>query len=156
MIGTHAHNRKSPARMVGAWDTVGIASVLVALLAITAADLTAGQFWEHAALPRAPWCHVGEVPTFQFGFDALAQAIGNVMGTPTECEHGEDSSDNTFQATTTGVATYDWCTNTPRFTRGNAHWMLTPEGVMHWTENADPPGPLPVVRAPDLRHLCLR
>jgi hypothetical protein len=97
---------------------------------------------------------VGDVPTFRFGFSSLAQAIGSTMGVPIECEHGEDASDNTFQATTTGLAVYNWCTNTPSFTRGEEHWMLTPQGVEHWMGDANSPRPLPIARAPDLRHLC--
>ncbi len=156
MLGGPARNRNKRAGSVDAWETVGLGIVLVVLLAISSANLTAGHFWEPAAPLHAPWCGVGEVPTFQFGFGDVAQAIGNVMGVPTECEHGEDSSDNTLQATTTGVAVYYWCTNTPSFTRGQEHWMLTPEGVEHWTGDANSPRPLPVIRAPDLRHLCPR
>jgi len=50
------------------------------------------------------------------------------MGVPIECEHGDDSSSNTLQTTTTGIALYFWCTNTPSFTRGQEHWMLTRDG----------------------------
>jgi hypothetical protein len=136
------------------WETVGLGVVLVVLLAISAANLTVSDFWRADAPLHAPWCRVGEVPSFQLGFADVAQVIGNVMGAPTECEHGEDSSGNTLQATTTGLAVYYWCTNTPSFTRGQEHWMLTPEGVEHWMGDADPPRPLRIIRTPDLRHLC--
>ena len=137
-----------------AWETVLLCSVLVVLLAISGASVAATHFWAPDAMLQAPWCPVGEVPTFRFGFSSLAQALGDVMGAPLECEHGDDSSDNTFQATTTGIAVYDWCTNTPSFTHGQEHWMLTPQGVVHWTADANPPQPQPVARLPDLRHLC--
>jgi hypothetical protein len=102
----------------------------------------------------APWCLPGQEPGFAFGFAALAQQLGSTMGEPIECEHGEGGSSNTAQATTTGIALYDWCTNTPRFERGQDHWMLTPGGIEHWSGSSDPPDPLPIVRAPDLRNLC--
>jgi len=124
-------------------------------MASSAASVAASQFWRPDALHQAPWCPVGEVPAFHFGFSSLAQSLGNEMGAPLECEHGDDSSENTLQATTTGIAVYYWCTNTPSFTRGQDHWVLTPQGVEHWTGDANPPRALPVVRPPDLRHLCL-
>ena len=92
---------------------------------------------------------------FRFGFAELAQQIGAAMGTPVECEHGDDASENTSQKTTTGVAVYEWCTNTPGFASGDQHWMLTPQGLEHWTGAIEEPALMPVVRAPDLRHLCL-
>jgi hypothetical protein len=142
------------ASAVDVWEAVSLGIVLVFLLVVTAANLAVGRFWEPDARLHEPWCPAGQAPTFQFGFGALAQAIGDVMGDPVECEHGEDASVNTLQATTTGIALYYWCTNTPSFTRGQEHWILTAEGVEHWTGEADPPRPLPVVRAPDLRRPC--
>jgi hypothetical protein len=76
------------------------------------------------------------------------------MGEATECEHGEIASHNTFQRTTTGLAVYDGCTNTPSFVRGQEHWMLTSGGVEFWSGSDRPPGPLPNVLKPDLRHPC--
>jgi hypothetical protein len=76
------------------------------------------------------------------------------MGDPTECEHGDAWTTDTRQETTTGAAVYRWCTNTPTFTRGREHWMLTSNDVEHWTDEGPPPPPQPVVRVPDLRQPC--
>ena len=154
VLGKQAYNSHGRVSAVDVWETMVIGAVVVVLLAISAASLTASHFWEPDAPLHAPWCPAEEVPTFRLGFSSLARGVGDVMGVPIECEHGENSSDNTLQATTTGVAVYDWCTNTPSFTRGQEHWMLTPEGVEHWTGNANSARQLPIVRAPDLRHLC--
>ncbi|MCA1644315.1 MAG: hypothetical protein LC797_02215 [Chloroflexi bacterium] len=148
---------RTPDRLVHTperWESLVLGSALLVLLVISAASLTTGQFWQTDARLPAPWCNVGEVPGFYLGFGALAQAIGDVMGAPIECEHGEPASGDTLQATTTGIAVYRWCTNTPSFTRDQEHWLLTAEGLVHWTGSADPPRPLAIVRTPDLRHLC--
>jgi hypothetical protein len=137
------------------WDASLLGGVLVALLAITGWNLLVSPALKPGTPQAAPWCLAGQVPSFQFGFGALAQQIGTAMGSPTECEHGDDSSENTLQATTTGLAVYDWCTNTPGFTSGPDHWILTPQGMEHWTDDSSAPAPMPVVRASDLRHLCL-
>jgi hypothetical protein len=151
----HSNKRNVQASStVGVWGTVVLGVVVVVLLVISAANLAVSDFWKPDAPLHAPWCRVGEVPTFKLGFGEVAAALGDVVGVPTECEHGEDASDNTFQATTTGLAVYHWCTNTPGFTRGQEHWMLTAEGVEHWMGDAEPLRPLRIVRAPDLRHLC--
>ena len=83
------------------------------------------------------------------------------MGEPIECEHSTLDSPDVFQRTTTGQARFDWCTNTPSFSRaggegdeGQEHWMLGPNGIEHWTGTADAPRPLPSVRTPDLRSPC--
>ena len=154
MLGTQAY-RMSPRVADGHWDSAIIGAVLVLLLAISSASLVASQVLKPGAPATAPWCAPGQLPRFEFGFNALAQQIGSTMGAPIDCEHGDDSSENTLQTTTTGLAVYDWCTNTPGFSSGQEHWVLTPQGVMHWTGDAGAPGPFPVVRAPDLRHLCL-
>jgi hypothetical protein len=132
-----------------------VGALVLALLAISVGNVLGSPALKPGSPPAAPWCGTGEVPTFQFGFSALAQQLGTAMGVPTECEHGDESSEDTLQATTTGVAVYDWCTNTPSFTSGQDHWILTPHGLEHWTGDIGAPPPLPVVRAPDLRNLCL-
>ena len=136
---------------------VWLSVVCVALLAISLVRLPTQQLWAvPGAAQRAPWCLPGQSPSFQFGFAALSQATDGVMGAPTECEHGaEQSNGDTAQATTTGMAVYSWCTNTPSFTRDQEHWMLTADGLEHWFGSAESPRPLPIVRSPDLRHLCL-
>ena len=111
---------------------------------------------DHCRPSARALCFPDQSPKFQFGFAALDEATHGAMGAPTECEHGiSTSSSDTTQKTSTGVASYSWCTNAPSFTRGDEHWMLTPDGIEHWIGSPDPPRALPVVRGPDLRHLCL-
>jgi hypothetical protein len=134
----------------------GLVVGCLALLAISLTGLPRQQLLAVPGAAHAPWCAPDQTPSFQFGFAALAQATNGVMGTPTECEHGaEQSNGDTTQKTTSGVATYAWCTNTPGFTRGDEHWMLTADGVEHWIGGPDSPRALPIIRSPDLRHLCL-
>jgi len=135
---------------------LGLGLACVALLAIGLTGVPRQQLWVLPGAHHAPWCLPDQSPTFLFGFAALDQATGGVMGAPTECEHGTDQSNgDTSQKTTTGVATYSWCTNSPSFTRGQEHWMLTADGLEHWFGSPESPRPLPVVRGADLRHLCL-
>jgi hypothetical protein len=135
---------------------LGLVLACCALLAISLTGVPRQQLVPLAGSIHAPWCKPDQTPSFELGFAALAQATNGAMGTPTECEHGaEQSNADTTQKTTTGVATYAWCTNTPSFTRGDEHWMLTADGIEHWIGGPDSPRPLSVVRSPDLRHLCL-
>jgi hypothetical protein len=135
---------------------LGLVMACLALLGISLTGLPRQQFLAVPGVSHAPWCKPDQTPSFQFGFASLAQATGGVMGAPVECEHGaEQSNGNTTQKTTTGVATYVWCTNAPSFTRGDEHWMLSPDGLEHWTGGAEPPKPLAVVQGPDLRMPCL-
>lgn len=100
-----------------------------------------------AAAPVAPsppaataaYCAPGQAPAFQLGFAALQQQLGDVMGTPLECEHGAPGGD-TVQQTSTGLAIWRRSTNLAMFTDGWRHWALTPRGVVTWTGDAiDPP-----------------
>jgi hypothetical protein len=127
--------------------------VLVALLGVTAVSIATSPIWQPGAPPEAPWCLPGQTPAFSFGFAELSQQLGS-MGQPTECEHGDGATDETVQETTTGLAVYRWCTNTPTFSRGHEHWMLMPGGAAYWTAQDIPPRPPPIVRMPDLRHPC--
>lgn len=110
-------------------------SVAVAVLA-SAAWPTARS----AAQPTAPFCRPGVQPSFVFGFRALADAIGDTMGEPLECEHANPENGDTLQRTTTGLAFYRKATNTPTFTDGFRHWALTTAGLVFWTGlEVDPP-----------------
>jgi hypothetical protein len=154
VLGSPTYDRQTDADMPFTLDTFGLGLVLVMLLSISGLNLWASRPWQQTATQPAAWCPRGEVPTFRFGFSALADALGSEIGLPIECEHGLNSTGDTLQTTTTGVARYDWCTNTPSFARGAEHWTLTPGGLEHWTEGVDFPPSLPIVRVPDLRHLC--
>jgi hypothetical protein len=139
----------------GALDGLLLGAVLVILGAVIAMSLaTSTAIWRPDSQPQSLWCLPDQTPRFSFGFADLAQHLGNIMGEPTECEHGEIASNNTFQRTTTGLAVYDWCTNTPSFVRGHDHWMIAPGGVVYWLGSDDPPEPRSTVRNLDLRHPC--
>jgi hypothetical protein len=126
----------------------------MALLGVTATSLGMGPIWQPGALTRTPWCLPGQTPEFQFGFSELAGQLGDVMGQPTGCEHGDAGTGDTRQETTTGVAVYHWCSNTPSFTRGQEHWILTSRGLEYWTGAGLAPLPQPVIRSVDLRQPC--
>jgi hypothetical protein len=135
-------------------DRIVLGLFLAAAVGATAVYMVVGPTWQPGAPPQAHWCKDGETPAYHFGFAELAVHLGAVMGDPTECEHGDDWTSNTSQVTTTGVAVYQWCTNTPIFTREQDHWALTPGGIQHWSGDAGPPRPPSMVRAPDFRAPC--
>src|SRR5262245_36535549 len=86
--------------------------VLACMLTVGALSQGGGQMW---GVPVRPFCEPGESPTFVFGFRALSEELGAVMGRPLECEHGDPMTGNTVQKTSTGQAVYYVCTNTPVF-----------------------------------------
>jgi hypothetical protein len=135
-------------------DRIILELLLAATLAVTAVYLTVGPTWHPGAPLQGHWCREDEVARFHFGFADLAAQLGPIMGDPTECEHGDEWTSNTSQITTTGIAEYQWCTNTPVFTREQDHWALMLGGMQHWSGDAGPPRPPPRVRVPDLRHPC--
>lgn len=98
----------------------------------------------------APFCAPGQAPQFVFGFKALSDELGEIMGEPLECEHAEAATGDAHQQTSKGLSFYRKSTNTPTFTNGWEHWALTAEGLVYWTGSSiDPPGtvfpePLPV------------
>lgn len=134
-------------------DVLALGSALLVCAAITVASLATGTYWKPRATPSAPWCLPDQSPSYAFGFADLAHSLGDVMGQPLECEHGAPSQGDDLQATTTGLAVYQWCTNTSTFTRGSEHWTLLATGMVHWTDG-EPPPVVPVVRTPDLREPC--
>ncbi|MFN8637058.1 MAG: hypothetical protein U0893_24690 [Chloroflexota bacterium] len=86
------------------------------------------------------FCRPGESPKFQFGFLALKELLGDVMGDPVECEHPNSANGDTLQRTTRGLVYYRKATNTPTFTNGAEHWAITPRGLLYWVGPAvDPP-----------------
>jgi hypothetical protein len=87
------------------------------------------------------FCPADLGPEFAFGFATLSATLGEVMGAPMSCEHGDPAgSGDVLQETTTGLAFYRVSTNTPTFTDGWNHWGLTPEGMVYWTGSSiDPP-----------------
>jgi hypothetical protein len=136
-----------------AHDGLLLAGLLLVLLPITAFSLAVRPISPPGIPATPPWCLPRQQLQFQLGFLTLSQALGPIMGRPTECEHGYDVNGDTRQRTTTGIAIYNWCTNTPSFNAGRDHWILGTGGVEHWTDPASPPE-MPIVRAPDLRQPC--
>jgi hypothetical protein len=141
------------ARTPAGRDGFVLGVVLAGLVGVSLFSVSTSSIW-HPNSPSTVWCLVGQAPSFHFGFAELRQSIGDAMGQPTECEHGDLASDDTRQQTSTGVAVYYWCTNTPTFSRAQDHWRLTPSGLEHWTDQDVAPRPMPPVRTPDLRHPC--
>lgn len=114
-----------------------------------------------ALAQRAPFCQAGQAPHFVFGFAALRDQLGDVMGDPIECEHANSTNGDTLQMTTTGFSFYRIGTNTPTFTDGFNHWGLIDSDLVAWTgDSIDPPGvvvaePVPQpVPAPEFAGLC--
>src|SRR5579871_583963 len=87
---------------------------------------------QQAAAVTAPNCAPGQSPAFANGMAALKQQVGDVMGTPVECEHAASVVGDTVQQTSTGLAAYYSITNTVTFTDGWRHWALTPNGLVSW------------------------
>jgi hypothetical protein len=130
-------------------------AALLAVLALLTAPAVLHREQTLAVGESAPFCGPGETPEFSFGFLALSELLGERMGRPLECEHSELGASNVLQKTTSGLAVYHWCTNTPTFSTGFEHWALTSQGLMHWTgPNSDPPLALPLVNSPELRRPC--
>jgi hypothetical protein len=111
-------------------DLLVLSTLLAIVAVITAVGLATTRLWRPDSQQLSDWCMPGQTPQFSLGFAALAQRLGSSMGEPTECEHGDPVSSNTFQKTTTGLAVYDWCTNTPTFVSGQQHWLLAPGGLV--------------------------
>ena len=89
--------------------------------------------------PHAPYCNTGQQPAFLNGMAALKQQVGDVMGTPIECEHVASGAGDTVQQTSTGLAAYSKATNTVSFSDGYRHWTLMSGGLVTWDGDAGPP-----------------
>ena len=71
------------------------------------------------------FCAAGEQPQFRFGFAALKQQMGAVIGEPIECEH-YDEQGNAYQKTTTGELYYDKSTGRTTFTPNGTQASIQP------------------------------
>jgi hypothetical protein len=80
----------------------------------------------------APYCTAGQAPTFVSALAELKVQIGDVMGTPLECEHPGDAVGDVVQQTSTGLAVYTKLTGTARFTDGWNNWALRDDEVVVW------------------------
>src|SRR5215470_14130422 len=126
--------RRTASSAGAARDSFALLAMLVALLGIALVSLDTRQtLWQPGAAPHAEWCEPGQTAQFQFGFADLAAELGGIAGTAIDCEHGEPWTQQTRQTTTTGVAIYDKCSNTPTFVRGAERWSLTPTGLRYWS-----------------------
>jgi hypothetical protein len=132
-----------------------VLTALLAMLGTLTVQAVQERGWVLARGERLPYCGPGDVPAFAFGFAALSDLLGQRMGRPLECEHPDIATGDLLQKTTTGLAVYRWCTNTPVFASGAEYWALTVNGPLHWTgPSADPPSQLPVVQLSTLRRPC--
>jgi len=105
-----------------------------------------------AALPTAaqgqPYCDDGRAPRFVLGFAALKAHLGETMGDPVECEHGNPQNGDVLQQTTTGLAIYRELTNASLFTNGSEHWALIGDELVSWTDlDVTLPSPLAAAEA---------
>ncbi len=118
--------------------TGGMARRALAALAALGLLLTIAAAPVEAAVAH---CGAGESPQFRFDLAFLKSQIGDIMGEPLECEHGNPDNGDTLQQTTTGLAFYRQHTSTPTFTNGWDHWAWTASGLVYWVGNSiDPPG----------------
>ena len=95
-----------------------------------------------APSPSSPTAPPG-APTFVLGFATLSAALGDVMGSPVEDEHGTANGCDTQQLTTTGLAYWRCETNTMTFAAfpdGLHHWALLDGQIVEWEgPTPDPP-----------------
>jgi hypothetical protein len=81
--------------------------------------------------------------TFVLGFAQLKSALGDVMGSPIENEHGNPDNCDTQQTTTTGLAYWRCSNNLLTFAAlpdGLHHWALVDGRVVEWTgASPEPP-----------------
>jgi hypothetical protein len=80
----------------------------------------------------AAFCELGETPTFAAGFALLSGDLGEVMGTPIECENPDPSAQYRLQRTSMGEALYHLPTNRTFITNGQDIWAVTPDGLVQW------------------------
>jgi hypothetical protein len=120
---------------------VPLITLLAACVVALALGLSAFGLVQPAAGQQPRGCGPTEMPTFVFGFAALHDKLGAVMGHPTSCEYADpNGTGDTEQNTTTGLAFWRSSTNTPTFTDGVTHWALTPHGDVTWVgPEVDPP-----------------
>jgi hypothetical protein len=132
-----------------------VLAALLALLALPTLQAVQERGRVLASGQRQPFCGPGEAPGFAFGFAALSELLGPRMGSPLECEHPDLATGDLLQKTSTGLAVYRWCTNTPIFASGTERWALTPGGPLHWSgPRVDPPLELATVQPSSLRRPC--
>lgn len=114
-----------------------VARIVGAFLALT---VLFSQPAPAALAQSAPFCAPGAAPTFVQGFAQLKAQLGDIMGSPTECEHTNGANGDVLQQTTTGLAFWRKSTNTATFTDGYRHWALTGRGLLTWVgDSVDPP-----------------
>jgi hypothetical protein len=77
-------------------------------------------------------CQSDQALSFDARLVPLSQQLGGFMGSPTECPHVDESSGDTLQETTTGLAYVVAGSDTPVFTDGHDHVALTRQGLIGW------------------------
>jgi hypothetical protein len=117
--------------LVGLTCTVAVASVAMqpgalgelpavpaaAVPVVQAAPTLVSNYATATAAVSPVVCQDGQPPRFVLGFAQLRAQVGNVMGTPVECEHLRPDG-TTVQTTTTGLALYQPTSGRVSFTDG--------------------------------------
>jgi hypothetical protein len=93
--------------------------------------------------PRPPASPAPGGVDFVLGFADFRARVGDVMGDPTENEHGNQANCDTQQLTTTGLAFWRCSTNTMTFAAlpdGLHHWAVVGGQIVEWVgPSPDPP-----------------
>lgn len=69
-------------------------------------------------------CRLGPRPDSMLGFAKVKSRLGDIMGVPAECEHGNPTIGPPLQLTSTGLAVYHSNTARLECTDGWRHWPL--------------------------------
>jgi hypothetical protein len=70
----------------------------------------------------------------------LMAVLGQTVGEPLECVHGNVENADLLQQTSTGLLVYRTLSGTAVFTNGYVHWAMTSDGLLRWFGSGlDPP-----------------
>jgi len=77
-------------------------------------------------------CAAGPSAQSASGVSRLRDRLGDVIGSPVECEHPGAANGETAQQTTTGIVSYAADRDTSTFTDGRVHYALTGGRLVRW------------------------